>query len=613
VSGGVQGLDWEFAEGTAANDVTVAIEFMTQGCYQIQMSVLECSTQNNATPIDITVAGQPDITFNDISSLSSCTNINVGTLWQLASNNNLSVDFEILLDGNPLSSNTYIASTSCTTPGLVDFAEVFSTGFLIAGMHQLVFNATGDINTVTTTVVIDFEISQAPSITIDADITEGCSPVTVNFNSTATLSSVSAWNFGNGTPPTGTPNPQVTFECDNYALGDCVYAVSFTAISASNPNCITTGNENITVHPIPVAEFTFEQEAICYDENGDADILIENASSEILGLTCSGGVEPYSWTVFPTGVTDCTETNDQAPLLVASGTGEFTIGLEVTDIEGCTSLTFNNFEVYELPVPEVNFLQSSICLPLEVEILNTSIGAATFELEVPGFVIPNNFASPHTIDVIFPGIYEAEFIITSDDGCIVRLEIDTAFQAWHPPIANFTVTPEEITILDAIVTFGNESEGGTEYIWSFGDGEGSSEVSPEHEYERADTYDVQLLVTNEYGCTDAATQTIFVNSELQIFVPNAFTPNNDGNNDAWIPIVNGEEFIISYECWVYNRWGKLVFNSTTIGEPWIGDNTSEGNGTHFASSTESYSWKIELKQVDGRGAKVTTGNVFLIR
>ena len=261
----------------------------------------------------------------------------------------------------------------------------------------------------------------------------------------------------------------------------------------------------------------------------------------------------------------------------------------------------------------MTFLQNSICLPLEVEILNTSIGAASFELEVPGFVIPNNFASPLTIDVIFPGIYEAEFIVISDEGCAVRLELDTAFQAWYPPIANFIVTPEEITILDPIVTFENESEGGAEYIWSFGDGEGSSEVSPEHEYERADTYDVQLLVTNEYGCTDATTQTIFVNSELQIFVPNAFTPNNDGNNDAWIPHINGEEFIISYECWVYDRWGKLVFNSTTIGEPWIGDNTSDGDGTHFVSSTESYSWKIELKQVDGRGAKISTGNVFLIR
>ena len=120
-------------------------------------------------------------------------------------------------------------------------------------------------------------------------------------------------------------------------------------------------------------------------------------------------------------------------------------------------------------------------------------------------------------------------------------------------------------------------------------------------------------MTNQYGWTDAATQTIFVNSELQIFVPNAFTPNNDGNNDAWLPQVNGEEFIISYECWVYDRWGKLVFNSTTIGEPWIGDNTSDGNGTHFVSSTESFIWKIELKQVDGRGAKISTGNVFLIR
>jgi gliding motility-associated-like protein len=520
------------------------------------------------------------------------------------------INFEIDWDNTPalpLTLDWTLDGTSYTNGNTFDFCPLYTAGSSDVALFVL------DGNNCTANSALTVTMSEYPVVTLGADVTEGCSPVTVNFNSTSTLSSVSAWNFGNGSAPTGTANPQVTFECDNYALGDCVYAVSFTAISASNPNCITTENVDVTVHPIPVAEFTFEQDAICFDENGAADILIENASSDILGLTCSGGVEPYSWTVFPTGVTDCTETNDQAPMLVASGTGVFSIGLVVTDIEGCTAQTFNAFEVYDLPVPEVNFLQSSICLPLEVEILNTSIGAATFEIEVPGFVIPNNFASPHTIEVIFPGIYEAEFIVTSEDGCIVRLEIDTAFQAWHPPIANFIVTPEEITILDPIVTFGNESEGGTEYIWSFGDGEGSSEVSPEHEYERADTYEVQLLVTNEYGCTDAATQTIFVNSELQVFVPNAFTPNNDGNNDAWLPQVNGEEFIISYECWVYDRWGKLVFNSTTIGEPWIGDNTSDGNGTHFVSSTESFIWKIELKQVDGRGAKISTGNVFLIR
>ena len=252
-------------------------------------------------------------------------------------------------------------------------------------------------------------------------------------------------------------------------------------------------------------------------------------------------------------------------------------------------------------------------MPLEVEILNTSTGASTFHLEVPGFVIPVNFSSPFVIEAEYPGIYEAELTITSDEGCTVALDIDTAFQAWYPPVADFLVTPEEILFLDPIVTFENMSNGGTEYIWSFGDGTGASEVNPEHEYERADSYEVQLHVTNIHGCTDIATQTIHVTNELQIFVPNAFTPDNDGNNDSWAPVINGEELILSYECWVYDRWGKLVFNSTTIGEPWIGDNTVDGAGTHYVSATEQFSWKIEVKKVNGLGANISTGTVFLVR
>jgi gliding motility-associated-like protein len=552
---------------------------------------LSCSTNSI---IDIEIHLAPSFSLEGLTAICTDSCINFSIDWDNIPVQPLTLDWT--LDGAAYSNGTSF-----------NFCPPYDSGSSDVSLSVI------DGNNCVANSSVTVAMSEHPIISLDADITEGCSPLTVNFNAAAQLASVTAWNFGNGQTQTGVANPQIIFDCDNYASGDCVYAVSYTAISESNPNCITTGYENITVHPIPVSDFAFEEDAICFDPNGDADILIDNLSSDILGLTCAGGVEPYSWTVFPTGITDCTEASDETPLLIASGTGVFTIGLVATDSYGCTSQTFNDFEVYELPVPEITFLQNSICLPLEVEILNTSIGASHFVLDVPGFVIPINFESPFTLDVIYPGIYEAEFIVTSDDGCSVTLEIDTAFQAWYPPIANFVVTPEEITFLDPIVTFENLSEGGTEYIWSFGDGEGSSEVSPEHEFERADTYDVQLLVTNEYGCTDVMTQTIKVNSELQIFVPNAFTPNNDGNNDAWIPHVNGEEFISSYECWVFDRWGKLVFNSTTIGEAWVGDNTSDGDGTHYVSSTESFSWKIELKQVDGRGAKIATGNVFLIR
>ena len=442
---------------------------------------------------------------------------------------------------------------------------------------------------------------------------EGCAPLTVDFIADVDFAAVTAWAFGNGQNDSDNLSTQTTFDCEDYNSGDCLFDVSFTAISASNPNCLSTNTETITLHPQPLADFNLSSEGICFDMGSDADIIINNTSSNIIGLNCSGGIEPYAWTVFPTGVNDCTELSTDVPNLFAAGTGVFTIGLVATDAFGCSSQTFKDFDVFSNPVPEITFLQNTICLPLEVEILNTSTGASTFSLEVPGFVIPDNFSSPFVIEAEYPGVYEAELTITSDEGCTVVLDIDNAFQAWDPPVADFLVTPEEIIFLDPIVTFVNMSNGGTEYIWSFGDGTGASEVNPEHEYERADSYEVQLHVTNIHGCTDIATQTIHVTNELQIFVPNAFTPDNDGNNDSWAPVINGEELILSYECWVYDRWGKLVFNSTTIGEPWIGDNTVDGAGTHYVSATEQFSWKIEVKKVNGLGANISTGTVFLVR
>jgi len=159
VADGVQGVDWNFVEGTTLHDEHVAIEFISQGCFQIQMYVIECSTQNIAPPIDITVAGTTEIFVNDIDPISTCADINVSALWLVASNNNVSVDFEILLDGDVLFSNTYVASAFCTSPGVVDFTDVVETGLLTVGMHQLVFQATGDINNQTITLSIDFEIN----------------------------------------------------------------------------------------------------------------------------------------------------------------------------------------------------------------------------------------------------------------------------------------------------------------------------------------------------------------------------------------------------------------------------------------------------------------------
>jgi len=463
------------------------------------------------------------------------------------------------------------------------------------------------------TEFIAVNTSQLPVVTMSSDVNEGCSPLAVNFTSTATNAGVTAWNFGNGVTETGVSNIQMIFDCDDYSSGDCNYQVSFTAISPTNPNCIVSDFIPIITHPNPTADFFLSESVVCYDATGAADINANNISSELLGQNCTTGVSPYIWTLFPTGTTDCTELVGDTPNLTAGGTGDFSIGLLVTDVFGCSSESFQDFTVADAPIPEIAFLQTSVCIPTQIEIHNTTTGAATFELEIPGFTIPIGFSSPYFLDIIYPGVYEAEFTVTSIEGCTITVEIDEAFAAWNPPFADFTTLPETINILDPIVEFLNLTEGGTEYIWSFGDGDGSSEVNPEHEYYMAGEYQVQLHVTNEYGCTDVATHIINVDNLLQVYVPNAFTPNNDGNNDAWIPVISGKELISEYECWIFDRWGKMVHHSTTPGEAWIGDNVIDGDGTHYVSSSELFNWRIKIKKTEGRGAETFTGHVILVR
>ena len=575
----------------------------------------------NAIVGDIDVTATGSISYADASGLTCTTTesfnetIDANTSFQLVGNTEIcegdcmfiSIDwdedpngetftYDWFLDGNLHSNGNTFTECPTYSSGVAEVTLIVESGNACEASQTIFVNT-----------------SQIPVITASSDISEGCSPITANFTSTNQFAGVTAWNFDNGQSDTGADNTQMTFECLDYDSGDCIYQVSYTAISLTNPTCIATEVVPIIVHPIPESDFFLSEVVVCYDEFNDAVINAVNTSSDLLGQTCSAGNPPYTWTLFPTGTGDCTEDLGDTPTLSVSSSGTFTVGLDVLDSFGCTSQSFQDFLVAEAPEPEIGFFQTSVCLPTQIEVLNTTTGAASFELEIPGFVIPTNFNSPFFLDVEYPGVYEAEFTVTSDEGCSVTLEIDDAFEAWNPPIADFTTDPEMIDILDPMVNFVNLTEGGSEFIWSFGDGDGSSEINPSHEYYAAGAYEVQLHVTNEHGCTDVSTQTINVNNLLQIFVPNSFTPNNDGNNDAWWPVISGQELIAKYECWVFDRWGKLVYFSTTPGEPWIGENAIDGKGTHFVSGTEAFSWRIEIKMVDGLGARTETGHVYLVR
>jgi gliding motility-associated-like protein len=94
-----------------------------------------------------------------------------------------------------------------------------------------------------------------------------------------------------------------------------------------------------------------------------------------------------------------------------------------------------------------------------------------------------------------------------------------------------------------------------------------------------------------YGCTDP--EAINYNPEATIddgsciyedncngvFAPNTFTPNNDGVNDIWT-LVTDPSCWLEWQISIYNRWGQLVWESTTPGEVWVG---SYSRGNHYVA------------------------------
>ena len=78
-----------------------------------------------------------------------------------------------------------------------------------------------------------------------------------------------------------------------------------------------------------------------------------------------------------------------------------------------------------------------------------------------------------------------------------------------------------------------------------------------------------VKIVDFYGCSDSVYTTVEANPEINIYIPNTYTPDDNGRNDVFIPFGYGisEE---SYKMEIFDRWGKLIFTSTEFQKGWDG-------------------------------------------
>ncbi len=312
-------------------------------------------------------------------------------------------------------------------------------------------------------------------------------------------------------------------------------------------------------------------------------------------LTASGiggnGNYSYSWT--PGNITGSS--------ISVSPTASTSYTVTLTD--GCTVVSAqDSAAVIIAPSPVVNFSADKLsgCAPVCVNFTDSSIvqgGSISNWLWSFG---DNSSSSSQNPQHCFPnaGNYNIDLRVTSSNGCINSFSKNNYISVFPIPQAAFDSDPVITDIYNSSINFTDHSTvlQGTisNWHWSFGDTTFSGVKNPTHIYESVGDYPVVLTVVSDKGCIDSVKHVVKITYGFTFYSPNAFTPNDNGINDVFLPKGTGWD-PATFNLWVFDRWGNLCFYSTDMTKGWDG---KVKNGTKY-EETDVYVWKAQLSETSG--------------
>jgi gliding motility-associated-like protein len=208
-----------------------------------------------------------------------------------------------------------------------------------------------------------------------------------------------------------------------------------------------------------------------------------------------------------------------------------------------------------------------------------------------------------------PGCYEMSHTVLDNNGCTNTSQAQDLLCLSAPPSSAFSVTPAQPSIFDThIDAWASDSSSFINYAWEAGEfvtGLGSYQSFSVPEIGQ-DVFQICLEAVDSVGCSSLTCTLIDLTEGLNAFAPNAFTPDNDGHNDAWRMHVSGA--VTRFELRIYDRWGALVFASEDPDAFWVGN---VQGGDYFAPDGV-YHYEAVLRD-DAYSLKTLQGHILLIR
>ena len=121
--------------------------------------------------------------------------------------------------------------------------------------------------------------------------------------------------------------------------------------------------------------------------------------------------------------------------------------------------------------------------------------------------------------------------------------------------------------------------------------------------------DLEALNYNSQATVDDGSCVYLELCDGSYFIPNTFTPNNDGLNDGWEIVITDESCWRTWNVQIYNRWGGLVWESNTMGEICP---ASVGNGNYYVADGV-YLYKVQGVGWDPSNTFTNTGHITIFR
>lgn len=557
---------WNFGDGNGSIDSNTTHNYTNDGTYQITLITASNNGCKDTLTMPLTVYPMPESNFSvsnqciaDALELTSNSTINTpdnitNWNWDFGDGNNSTQENDTHIYSN--NGNYYITLITTSNNGCKD---TLVDSLTIYPMPNSVFNIS-NICLTDTVQVSDLSFINNPDII-----------------------SYREWNFGDGS--SSIPDSSTNYVYQNSGT------YNITLITTSNNNCKDTLSQEVEIYPLPNVDFSTSNACI-----NQQPISFTNTST-----ISSGSNANYLWEFGDNSNTTSTQTS---PSFNYQSSATYNVTLTTTSDMNCVDSISKEITIFHKPTAYFVEDTTEGCAPLCItfnSISNDNTGITNYNWK-----LENNLGEGSSKYVGYcyetAGTYDVTLIVGNAEGCYDTVTKQSLVTALPFPIADFSLTPQTTTVKEPTISFTNLSTDAVSWVWNFADGNlDSINYNPTHNYQDTGVYNIGLTVYNNIGCPNTVYHQVIVLPIENIFVPSAFSPNGDGEND--VLYVRGYAQAMYFS--IYDRWGKKVFETNNQDIGW------DGKIRNKPATEGVYMWYLQTS-FNGKN-KTYKGDVSLFR